>query len=245
MVEYLNKRGKGLAAKALTPMTNGYSPEIDISPELGHEYSAYYNSLIGVLRWIVEMCRVDINIKALMLFSHIAMPREVNLEELLHIFAYIKKHMNYKMVFDSSIPDIDMNYLQCQDWSYSIYSSTGDTLEKYLQPNISTSLGSGFKIHCFVDADHAGESLTRRSRTGFIVLLNNSSIYWHTKKQASAETSTFVSEFMSMKHATEYLRGLCYKLQMFGIPIDEPEFSHGDNQSVFLNKTMPQSTLNN
>jgi hypothetical protein len=59
----------------------------------------------------------------------------------------------------------------------------------------------------------------------------------------SIETSTFGSEFMAMKQATEYLRGLRYKLRMFGIPVDEPAFVYGDNQSVLVNSSMPASTL--
>ena len=35
VTEYLKKRGEGLATKAVTPMTSGYHPEIDITPELG------------------------------------------------------------------------------------------------------------------------------------------------------------------------------------------------------------------
>ena len=101
-------------------MTNGYCPEIDISPYLGTEDAANYHSLIGSLRWIVELGRVDINVEASMFSSHLDMPREGNLEELLRFFAYIKKYMNSEMVFDSSIPNIDMNYFQRQDWSYSI-----------------------------------------------------------------------------------------------------------------------------
>ena len=63
VTEYLNKRGEGLAAKAFTLMTSGYRPEIDITPELGEEDAEYFHSLIGVLRWIVELGRVDINIE--------------------------------------------------------------------------------------------------------------------------------------------------------------------------------------
>ena len=70
------------------------------------------------------------------------------------------------------------------------------------------SLVNGFTICCFVDSDHAGESLMLRFRSGFIVMLNNAPIYWHTKKQTMVETSTFGSEFMEMKQETEYLRGL-------------------------------------
>ena len=57
------------------------------------------------------------------------------------------------------------------------------------------------------------------------------------------ETSTFGSEFVAMKQATEYTRGLRYKLRMFGIPVTEPAFVHGDNQSILCNRTTPQSTL--
>ena len=53
-------KGKKLAAKALTPMKSNYRPEIDITKELGEDESSYYQSLIGVLRWIVELGRVDI-----------------------------------------------------------------------------------------------------------------------------------------------------------------------------------------
>ena len=49
---------------------------------------------------------------------------------------------------------------------------------------------------------------------------------------------------MATKHATEYLRGICYKIRMFGIPVDEPAFVHGENQSVLLNTTLPQYMLN-
>ena len=41
VVNYLKKRGEGLAAKAVTPMTSGYRPEIEITPELGSEDAAY------------------------------------------------------------------------------------------------------------------------------------------------------------------------------------------------------------
>ena len=48
---------------------------------------------------------------------------------------------------------------------------------------------------------------------------------------------------MAMKQATEYLRGLRYKLRMFGIPVDEPAFIYEDNQSVLINVSAPESTL--
>ena len=111
-----------------------------------------------------------------MLSSHLALPREVHFQELLKIFAYLKKNMNSEMVFDTSDTDIDMDSFHLQDWSYSIYSSPGEELKESLPPIMHQKLGNGFKLRCFVDADHAGDYLTRRSRTGFIVMLNNAPI---------------------------------------------------------------------
>ena len=103
--------------------------------------------------------------------------------------------------------------------------------------------GIGFTIRAKVDADHAGDTVTRRSRTGFLVYLNSSLVCWISKKQASVETSSFGSEFVAMKQCCEYLRGLRYKLRMMGIPCDYPVYIQGDNQSVLANTTMPNSTL--
>ena len=224
-------------------MTSGYCPEIDITPELGEADAAYFHSLIGVLRWIVEFGRVDINVEASMLSSHLAMPREGHMQEILHVFAHLKKHMNTEMVFDQSKPEIDMNSFQSQDWSYLIYSSPGEDMKEALPPNMPKQLGHGFKILFFVDADHAGESLTRRSQTGFIVMLNNVPIHWHSKNQTSVETITFGSEMMEMNQAADYIWGFRYKLRMFGIPVEEPSYMYGDNNSVLAGSTRPESTI--
>ena len=48
---------------------------------------------------------------------------------------------------------------------------------------------------------------------------------------------------LAMKHATKYVWGLQYKLQMMGIPVDEHAFVYGDNQSVLANTTNPGSTI--
>jgi hypothetical protein len=57
------------------------------------------------------------------------------------------------------------------------------------------------------------------------------------------ETSSFGSELTAMKQCCEYIKGLKYKLQMTGIPCDEPAYIEADNQSVLCNTTIPDSTL--
>ncbi len=75
-----------------TPLSSGYCPEIDVSPELGETDASHFHSLVGVLRWIVELGRVDIDVS--MVYSHLALPRVGHLNEIYHIFAYLKAHSN-------------------------------------------------------------------------------------------------------------------------------------------------------
>ena len=46
-----------------------------------------------------------------------------------------------------------------------------------------------------------------------------------------------------MKHATEYVRGLQYKLRSMGILVDECAYIYGDNKSVLVNLGTPHSLL--
>jgi hypothetical protein len=87
-----------------------------------------------------------------------------------------------------------------------------DGLNEELLGNMPKSLGPLMTLCVYVDSNHAGDLVTQRSQTGFVVFLNGAPIYWSSKKQTSCETSTFGSEFVVMKQATEYIRGLRYKL---------------------------------
>ncbi len=80
--------------------------------------------------------------------------------------------------------------------------------------------GPSMTIRVYIDSDHAGDLITHCSCTGFMVFLNTLPIYWSSKKQGFCETSTFGSEFVAMKQATEYGRRLRFKLRMFGITVD-------------------------
>jgi hypothetical protein len=88
-----------------------------------------------------------------------------------------------------------------------------------LPSNMPLSFGPSMTMRVLVDSDYAGDLVTCRSRTCFIVFLNGASIYWSSKKQTSCKTSTFGSEFDAMKQATEYVHVLRYKLQMMGITV--------------------------
>jgi len=64
----------------------------------------------------------------------------------------------------------------------------------------------------FADANHAGNQVTRRSHSGILIYCNSAPIMWYSKVQATLETSTFGSEFVVLRIATELIEALCYKL---------------------------------
>ena len=57
------------------------------------------------------------------------------------------------------------------------------------------------------------------------------------------ETSTLGIEFIAMRMAVKHIEALHYKLRMFGIPIEGPTNVFCDNEAVFKNMTIPESTL--
>lgn len=238
--KYLTERGAKLHTRAQAPIKTGYRPEVDVSTALSDTDAAYFQSLIGILRWIVELGRIDICCEVSLLSSQLVLPREGHLEQVLHIFAYLKKHHNAELIFDPSDPEIDLSSFERRDWSTSEF---GLVEPEQMPPNAPEPRGQGFTMRLFVDADHASDTITRRSRSGFLCYLNCAPITWFSKKQTSVETSSFGSEFVAMKHGTEYVRGLRYKLRMMGIPVLGPTYIYGDNQSVLFNTTIPESTL--
>ena len=103
--------------------------------------------------------------------------------------------------------------------------------------------GKAVETHCFVDASRASEELQRRSQTGILIFINKAPIIFYSKRQNSVETSTFGAEFTACRQAVELLKGLRYKLRMFGVPIDGATCMYCDNEAVYKNIAYPTSVL--
>ena len=52
---YCNKQGLVMLPKVKSPWPRNYGPEVDVSTELSSIQASYYQSLIGILHWIVEL----------------------------------------------------------------------------------------------------------------------------------------------------------------------------------------------
>lgn len=227
-----------LVKEAANPFPVEYSPDDDVSPELDPGPANYYMQLIGILRWMCEIGRLDICTETSMLSSYSAMPREGHLKAALHIFAYLKHHPNTRLVFDAASPTFAKDQFMKCDWG----PEYGDVQEA-LPPDAPEPRGKPITLRMFVDSDHAGDKSSRRSRTGYVIWANMGIIDWLSKKQSTVEASVFGAEFVALRHGVETLRGIRYKLRMLGIPINGATRVFGDNMSVVNNSSKPESTL--
>ena len=143
-----------------------------------------------------------------------------------------------KLFVDPQHPNIDERAFKEHDW-FEFYRDAKERL-----PNDSPKpRGNMVLTHCFVNSDHADDKVTRQSKTGIHIFVNRAPILWYSKRQNTVETSTFGSEFIAMKTAVEQVESLQYKLRMFGIPLEGPTNMICDNEAVFKNTSIPDSTL--
>eukprot|EP00970_Alexandrium_tamarense_P000443 scaffold59_cov114-Alexandrium_tamarense.AAC.2 len=110
-------------------------------------------------------------------------------------------------------------------------------------PGMPEPLGEGVEITCFVDADHAGNKVTRRSHSGILIFVQNALITSWSKRQNTVESSTFGSELVCMRQARDLLVALLIKLKMFGVRILKPANMWTDNNGVMTNTSIPTSML--
>ena len=202
------------------PFEQSYGPDTDVTKLSPPDQASYYNSIIGVMRWMVELGRIDICTEISCLASYLAMPRKGHLDAAIHVMSYLKQKHNTRLILDPSYPQNNKDgFINDADWT-QFY---GDVKEA-LPSNTPKPLGKEVELRMFVDSDHAGDKATRRSRTGFMIYMNMALINFISKKQATVESAVFGAEFVAMKHGVETLRGIRYKLRMMGVPISGPSY---------------------
>ena len=242
--EAIKSKGRRLPTTNIeTPMNNNYTPELDVTVELDDEDVTFYQELIGVLRWATEIGRVDILLEVALLSQYSASPREGHLEQLLHIFAFLRRHPKLTLYLSPELPLMDFGEFTTQRTDFNeIYRDA----EEPMPHRMPMPRGRSVVMTAFVDASHGANKVTRRSHTGYVIFLNRAPIVWYSKRQQTVETSTFSAEFIALKVCLEAIEHLRFKLRCFGIPCPkgEPTYVYCDNESVVKNTTNVESTLN-
>ena len=227
------------------PMSQGDHPELDTSVLLGDSDHTKYQMLIGMLNWIVTIGRIDIAFAVTSLSRFVASPREGHMKRALHVFGYLKKKMNKRIIIDSRDPIIVRNgaeHLLDVDLTEKLEEFYPDSKEE-IDEKVPEPLLDELKITAYVDSDHAHDKVTRRSMTGLIIFVGRTPVFYMAKRQGAIETSTYGAEFIAMKTAVEEVISVRYMLRCLGVRITSPTHILGDNRSVILNSTVPSSLL--
>jgi hypothetical protein len=103
---------KMLRKKTPRPMETNYRPELDVSPILSPERANYCQSQLGILRWIVELRRIDIATEASMLAAHNAM-----FGAMFCVYSYLKTRPNAHLIFNPIYTDIDYEAFPQEKWA--------------------------------------------------------------------------------------------------------------------------------
>jgi hypothetical protein len=154
---------------------------------------------------------MNILLEVSLMSAYLAAPREGRLEQVFHIFRHLTKVPSKKIAFDLDYPEMDESRFKAYDWN-DFYRDA----EEAIPPNAPEPLGKPVSIHCFVDANLAGNVVTRRSQTGILISINRAPVVWYSKKQNTAESITFGSEIVALKNSIELTKSLKYKPHVWG-----------------------------
>ena len=154
-----------LTTHAPNPSRLGYEPEMDVSSKLPPEQASYFLISIDVMRWMVELGRVDIDVEVSMLSSFLLMPRKGNMNAALDSMSYLKVKHNSCLIIDPTYDDIDYSELNdIGNWT----DFHGD-IEEAKPGNEPTPCGNKIELGIFVDSDLVGDKTNRYSRTNFMI----------------------------------------------------------------------------
>ena len=84
----------------------------------------------------------------------------------------------------------------------------------------------------WVDADWAGDTDTRRSHTGYILMMNDRPISWKSRRQDNVSLSTSEAEFVATSQAGQEAICLRETLTDFGFSQTQATLLYEDNLDV-------------
>ena len=133
-----------------------------------------------MLRWSFELGRIDILTEVSCLSKHLYYPIEVHIDAVYHIFRYLQKNLGknpgrikfnpmYELTYESMF-EVVGRYLD--QWK-EFYPDA----QEMMPIHILESLGKHVLIKYYVYANHAVNMANRRSHSGIISYLNNSTIF--------------------------------------------------------------------
>lgn len=140
------------------PLPEGCHPELDESPLLDEAGTRKYQMLIGMAQWACTIGRLDLSFAVSSLSRFSANPRQGHLELAIHLFGYLKKFPNRRIVLNSH-PLVVSEELKGKSFVPDFLEDYRDAKED-VDPRFPTAYGTEFDTSIFFDADHAHDHKT-------------------------------------------------------------------------------------
>ena len=196
--------------------------------------------MIGSMQWAVSIGRIDIQTAVMTMSSFRECPRIGHLHRLQRMIAFLSHMKDFKIRFRVEQPDYsDVPPIPDHDWKYTPYGNPTEDLPLDAPP----PLGKEVLLSHYYDANLMHDVLSGKSVTGVIHFFNKTPMQWFSKKQATSETATYGSEFLSCRTCFEQTIDIRNYLRYLGVPIHNISFGWGDNESMVNSATLPESKL--
>ena len=134
--------------------------------------------MIGILRWLVKLRRIDTITEGSFLLLFNVSPRKDHLEAAYRVFEYLYHYKTGgRVVFNDAKPEVNEGHFREVNWK-SIY----ENLTKDIPSNMPEPRGNPVTILMFYDAAFAGDLFARRSLSSIFIFINSSPITWYSKQ---------------------------------------------------------------
>jgi len=199
----------------------GFEPELDDSPKLRSNDHMFYQELIRLLRWAIELVQVDI------LYEVPTCPREGHKEQFMHTFSYLEQYLKFSLYMKWRYAGHDRNY-KGNSWEefQEIYRDTKEELPKtYAQTAWS---------HWVSLMPHVELTRSRQDHIpGTMYSSIRPQLFDSAKSKTRLEWAHLAQNSLHWSPCFEAITHLRFKLIMFGVPLSaEPTTVLCDNNAV-------------
>lgn len=109
--QWIEEEGRKCTKRYQAAMNFKYHPEVNMSEELGDNLVNYFQQVIRILCWVLELWMIDIITKVLLLLLHNCLPHAGHLKIVYQICNYLSHHNNStQILFDSTLVKLNEDH---------------------------------------------------------------------------------------------------------------------------------------
>ena len=146
--------------------------------------------------------------------QHLWSPREGHFNDVYKVFRYLQKHLSNnpeRIAFDPDCLHTDEKVFERSTRELDGWKDFYlDVEEAHLRKNLEL-LGEPVTLQVYADTNYPDNLENMTSYSGILINVNNALINFYNKRHNTVESSSFGSEFVALRIATEVVEALRHK----------------------------------